>query len=353
MCPEPVEFQWSYVLQAVPGIAERVEGGRSHSLSNEDGMDLHELQAHLRHVSVHSTARYSRHVRFQAKLQKVPAPSAHWSELTETMLTTHSWNRCTVPPHPCRTWTLIESNEECRTLQTKRLCVMDSCLPKSGPGSASSPKRQTCENMLVPRGSLSKCCPIQVNRPGNERLWVGSHPDSCVVCSSCSREGHWYLACPFCCGSCDPRCKFVVPVLWWCLTHPAQAYASAVHILAETCPHKWLASASGPLIFSFGAGVAPTSSVPMRSKKQTHRARQPPFVRFGDVVANNIARHLRDACERLTSNDTTAWMKPLSVKLCKSVRAHWRGAPCRARPQTRRCWRSVLYSHLNLCGRPT
>ena len=35
MCPEPVEFQRSHVLQAVPGIAERVEGGRSHSLSNE------------------------------------------------------------------------------------------------------------------------------------------------------------------------------------------------------------------------------------------------------------------------------------------------------------------------------
>ena len=48
---------------------------------------------------------------------------------------------------------------------------------------------------------------------------------------------------------------------------------------------------------------------PIRSQRQTLRARQSPFVRFGDVVANNIARHLRAACERLTlSEDTIAWM---------------------------------------------
>ena len=40
---------------------------------------------------------------------------------------------------------------------------------------------------------------------------------------------------------------------------------------------------------------------------------------LGDVVTNNIARHLRDACERLTlSTDTTVWMHESGQRLVRA-----------------------------------
>ncbi|CAK0881152.1 unnamed protein product [Prorocentrum cordatum] len=74
-------------LSLVPGAPDMIPYQMRHSAASHatavEGMPLAELQARLRHTSAQSTARYSRHVRYLAELEKVDAGVSEWAQEVE------------------------------------------------------------------------------------------------------------------------------------------------------------------------------------------------------------------------------------------------------------------------------
>ena len=143
-----------------------------------DGMDLNELQARVRHVSAQSTARTSRHVRYLAQLQKVPAVMVRRAELTETVLTMQSWNcsrSLAEPGNPSH------HTKFCTPLRTKCRWVANSFLPKSVLASVRWQSTRTCMKMLVLYGCLSKCS-LQEKRAWQRMIlrWIASRLVRCL-----------------------------------------------------------------------------------------------------------------------------------------------------------------------------
>ncbi|CAK0869005.1 unnamed protein product [Prorocentrum cordatum] len=71
-------------LSLVPGAPDMIPCQLRHSAASHatavEGMPLAELQARLRHTSAQSTARYSRHVRYLAELEKVDVEVSEWAQ---------------------------------------------------------------------------------------------------------------------------------------------------------------------------------------------------------------------------------------------------------------------------------
>ncbi|CAK0792247.1 unnamed protein product, partial [Prorocentrum cordatum] len=74
-------------LSLVPGAPDMIPHQLRHSAASHftavEGMPLAELQARLRHTSAQSTARYSRHVRYLAELEKVDVEVSEWAQEVE------------------------------------------------------------------------------------------------------------------------------------------------------------------------------------------------------------------------------------------------------------------------------
>ena len=238
-----LELQRTHVLRSLAGTVAGAEGMGRPLVSNETRRSISRDGSGQRHVPNLSSVRCSRHVRYLAELQEVPAALARWAELTETG--THnaklepvqhdtaflaeprnplnqarfarhcsqceyytsnaagiryktcekmatgvscSWQTCATPLRRVRTPTTSSPSPH-----TKRRWVADSFLSSS---SVSWRRTRTCVTILVIFGCLSKCCLCKVIVPGNG-LWDGSLPDSCVACSLTSRAARRCLVCPF------------------------------------------------------------------------------------------------------------------------------------------------------------
>ena len=154
--------------------------------------------------------------------------------------------------------------------------------------------------MLVLCGCLSKQCLQKVSRPDNAWFvfWIASRLERrlFIVFPNSARRAQLvaYLALRV--------ASFIVPVWWWCLTDVCKraTYPCGGLLRHVVTLDIWSSDSQ------FRVQVLAPTSVLMPSKKLTHHVSHSPFVRFDGVVANNIARHVRDACERLTlSNNAT------------------------------------------------
>ena len=97
-----------------------------------------------------------------------------------------------------------------------------------------------------------------------------------------------------------------------------------------------------------GFSVSAPTSVPIRSARQTHQVLRSPFVRLDVVVASNIGRHLREACEPLalsnslnTEDGCRTVDRKRSWRRCRALMKLVYSSTCHAMLRKGNCHRTV------------